>query len=140
MADGGGKVDWYGEQILLRIEDATQEMLDELALLGEGKAKENVVANDQVDTGFMMNAVYAVTSKGDDLSARSGEYVNRAGETVHREAVAPRGVGDAQAAIACAAEYAIHQEMRNSYLFRALEQVAGEAGGVIERVGKDKLG
>jgi hypothetical protein len=140
VAGDGGQVNWYGEDVMLRIADATQETLDELALVGEGNAKQNIVANNQVDTGFMVNSVYAITSKGHDLSAASGEYANRSGQMVHRDAGDAQSVDEGEAAIACAAEYAIHQEMRNSFLYRALEQLANEAGGVIERVGREQLG
>lgn len=133
------QVNWYGEDVTLRIKGATQDVLDQLAIEGEGLAKINIRENDQIDTGFMMNSVAAVTSKGASQVPPSGEYPNRAGETVHRESVPLPAAEEGSAGIGCAAEYAIHQEMKQSFLYRALEKLAERVGGVIERVAREKM-
>ena len=140
MADTA-TVNWYGDRVTLKVKGAKQKILDELALVGEGKAKMNIVANNQVDTGFMLNSVYAVTSKGvASKPSGGGTFTNRLGQTVTRRAGPVHGkVAEGESAIAAAAEYAIHQEMKKSFLYRALEQIASEAGGIIERIGAEEL-
>lgn len=133
------QVNWYGEDVTLKIAGATQEMLDQLALEGEGLAKINIRENDQIDTGFMMNSVAAITSKGIGELPLSGEYEDRAGKMVHRESVPLPEAEAGSAGIGCAAEYAIYQEMKQSFLYRALEKLSERLDAVIERVAREKV-
>jgi len=133
------KVEWYGDEALLVIDEATDEFVTRLAFQGEGLAK----ADAPVDTGFMRNAIYGLGPAGShrDEAWPDGEYVSRetGKRAVHRKANEPdleRGT----AAIHGAAEYTIYQEERVGFLYRALEQLQRYAGGVIERVGKEYLG
>lgn len=129
------QVNWYGERVMLTVKSATRKALAELALRGAQLAIENIQANDQIDTGFMMNTVYSVTPDGSvSPTWGPGEYLDRLGRLVSRQAAAPVTVGKDQAAVGCVAEYAVYQEMVNSFLYRALEQLADEAGGIISTV------
>ena len=129
------QVNWYGERVILRVKGANREILTRLALQGEQLAKENIQANDQIDTGFMMNTVYSVApGSGASPTWAPGQYLDKNGRTVMRQAGAPVSVGPDEAAVGCVAEYAIHQEMANSFLYRALEQLVAESGGIISSV------
>jgi len=122
-------VNWYKQRALLEIEDATDDLLLALALRGEGKAKINITDNDQIDTGFMRNAIYAVGPGQSNYheTQPSGFYTNTDGEQVARERLPETvEVKKHEAAIVVAAEYAVHQEMRQSFLYKALEQLKGE--------------
>lgn len=136
------EVNWYGEEIKLIVKGATRKILDELALVGEGLAKINIAANNQIDTGFMLNSVYSVGSNGVNNEPAEEQIMrDKTGEWVLRQ----RGnvvssVPDDEAVIACAASYAIYQEMRQSFLYAALEKLQSDGQGVIERIGAEELG
>lgn len=116
---------------------ATEEALAKLASQIEGQTKANIADNDQIDTGFMMNSVYAISRRDSSYTAAdpSGEYRNKVGESVKRK-LAPeeRLPNDAAAGVIVGAVYAIYQETRDSFLFKAAEKVAGQAGGICEPV------
>lgn len=135
------RVDWYEDEVMLRLEDATDDLLKQAAFQMEAHTKTNIRNNGQVDTGFMMNSVYAIYPDGSDsydATNASGKYQNRSGDSVERN-LAPRRTleDDAGAGVAVGAEYAAYQEQQNSFLYRALEQVQEEVGGIIETVAHD---
>jgi hypothetical protein len=130
------QVNWYGEQVILRVKGATRELLARLALQGEQLAKENIQANNQIDTGFMLNTVYSMGPGGAASPVwESGQYTDKAGKLVQRRGGTPAPVGPDEAAVGCVAEYAVYQELANSFLYRAMELLASDAGGIIGSVG-----
>ena len=131
-----GKVNWYENDVLLKIAGATDDVLNSLALYVEGEAKVNM----NVDTGFMRNATYTILVNGDTgTGAESGSYTNRAGKSVQRNRVAVPAIPEGAAAVHSAAEYAIFQELLNPSLYPALEKAKKIAKGVIEEIGKAQL-
>lgn len=119
------EVKWYQSEVTLKLENATAEALEAAAFDIMGLAKQNIVSNDQVDTGFMVNSVYA---KGP-------------GETNYRDAVAAHAFnpdadffpeaalsGELEAVVAVAAEYGIWQEWMKPYLYPALVKGAKNVG------------
>ncbi|MCA9941637.1 MAG: hypothetical protein KC418_23515, partial [Anaerolineales bacterium] len=56
-----GRLTWRKREVMLAVKDATAAGMNKLALRVESEAKQNIVANDQVDTGFMLNTVYHVS-------------------------------------------------------------------------------
>jgi len=151
------EVRWDKEQVILRLRDATQKGINAAAHQVEAHAKVNIQQNKQIDTGFMLNSGYTVTPTssgfisagarafnarsekyfGKRVSRRQRQRVNVAERLLGDEAQLPRG--EVAAAVAFAASYAVWQEIRNSFLYRALTQVAAEAGGIIERVAKGEM-
>lgn len=127
------KVDWYGKDVMLAVDEMSQEALLEIALRVEERAKGNIVANDQVDTGFMLNSGYTVSAMGQSTYGEARQAENRNPKARLMPEVR---LGEALAAVAFGAEYAVYQEMLKSFLYRAAEQVANEAGGIIEEVGR----
>jgi hypothetical protein len=135
----------YKHDVTLRLEKATDEILTALALQGEGLAKVNIRDNGQIDTGFMMNSVFTITPKGSnygDAKAAAGRSYrsSKTGAAVdHSDDLAPepRLPDPHSAAIAVGANYAVYQENQNSFLYRAVEQLRGQAGGVVEKVARD---
>ena len=126
-----GKVDWYANDVLLRVEGATDELLAQLAFYVEGEAK----VGAPVDTGFMRNAIYALAPDQNHRSTAEAESA----------AIADRGlapfpdVKPHEAAVHGAAEYTIYQEMLRSFLYDALEKARKVAPGIIQEVGRDRF-
>ena len=126
-----GKVNWYANDVILRVEGATDELLAQLAFYVEGEAK----VGAPVDTGFMRNAIYALAPDQNHRSTAEAESA----------AVADRGLApfpdvDAhEAAVHGAAEYTIYQEMLRSFLYDALEKARKVAPGIIQEVGRDRF-
>lgn len=122
---------WYGDEVKkLILNKATPEMITAAALLVEGQAKVNIRENGQIDTGFMLNSVYAV-----------GPGVNSYGPAVvaGKTAAGPASPSSGGAVVGVAAEYAIYQEERLAYLYPALETVAGRMEGQIVSAGRKAL-
>jgi hypothetical protein len=133
----GGEVNWYKEEVIAHFTGLNRKGLAAVAARIEGQAKINIVANDQVDTGFMLNTVYHVAEDGSSYGQTDsgGYYTNQEGQQVQREAApeAPLPAGY-DALVAVGANYAIFQEMAESFLYQALLDVAAEAGSIIETV------
>lgn len=134
------KVNWYGEKVRLHFEEITRRGLEAVAAEIAGRAMINITDNNQVDTGFMRNSVYFATEEGSSYNEtdKDGLHLNRLGELVEREMAPEAPLPEEYAALVCVgANYAIFQEMDNPFLYPALEQVAAEAGGIIEAVAND---
>lgn len=131
-----GKVTTYVKEIRMLAKEANEAALAAIALQLEGQTKANIVANDQVDTGFMLNSVYSVTSRdstyGDTMA--SGPMQNVSGEYVERKMAPEVKVGPGEGAVAVGAEYAVFQEAKKSFLLRAAEQVAQQVGAIVEPI------
>lgn len=132
------RINWYDNRVKLEIANATARMIDAIAFQIEGTAKVNITNNGQVDTGFMRNSVYAITASRNtfnDIDA-NGEYVSsKTRQTVQRAAEPnPPDPPKGGAIVGVAAEYAVYQEMRQSFLFDAVEQVAQSVDSVISGI------
>ncbi|MCA9936194.1 MAG: hypothetical protein H6662_15615 [Ardenticatenaceae bacterium] len=134
------KVDWFGEDVMLKVVSATRQAIEATAIRVVGQTEINITANNQVDTGFMRNSVYFATK--DDSTYEDadtdGAYVNLQGDLVERS-LAPEAPLPAEydALVCIGADYAIFQEMANSFLYPALQQVRGEVKGILQRTAKE---
>jgi hypothetical protein len=139
MADG--VVRFYPARAIGRVRVATQVGLTKLAFDIEAGTKQNIVGNDQVDTGFMLNSVYTVTPASSGYAAaqaaaqactrgRDGRAVDHI-DDMAMEVVRPL---DLRTGVAVGANYAIYQELRKSFFYAAAEAVLQRAGGTLERV------
>ena len=141
MTDQTSQVNWYEDEVMLALENATDELLQAAAFQLEAHTKVNIRSNGQIDTGFMLNSVYALYPDGSDTydaTHASGNYQNRNGDSVARGLAPRRSLEDgAGAGVAVGAEYAAYQEQQNSFLYRALEQVRDDIGGIIQQVARD---
>lgn len=143
MADEQGRIDWRKQDVVLKVSKATDELLTQLAFQGEALAKVNVVGNDQVDTGFMLNSIYGIGPNGDhyDQTDESGTYLSEmGGQMVERVRADKINLQPHEAAIAAAASYAVYQEMKQSFLYRALEELAGDLGAAVEIAAREMDG
>lgn len=113
--------------------EAIAEVLLAVGYQVEGQTKVNITDNGQVDTGFMLNSVYTTGNNGSTYGAAE----RQAGARDPDGEMAPEVDAGDGVAVAVGAEYAIHQEEKNSFLYRAAEQVAGSvAEAEIRRVAR----
>lgn len=124
------KINWYREKVLAALKDAEGEVLATLAFRALEHAMTNVQANDQIDTGFMLNSGYAVSSKRDNYAEAMADAAARA----PREAAPKVQPGQNESIAGFAAEYAVYQEMRQTFLFKGAEQAGDELGAIIRTV------
>ena len=127
MANLQIEIDWFADKVTLAAQQALN--LEGLAFRIEERTKDNIVSNDQIDTGFMLNSTYVVSSKFDTFvgGTRPG---GRSGSTA---GMGPKVTvpDDDTYAIVVGAEYAIYQEQSQSFLYKALTQAAAEVQGQV---------
>jgi hypothetical protein len=137
------KVTTYLKEIKVRVKNGSTKALQQLALQIEGQTKANITANNQVDTGFMLNSVYTIFEGSSTYgnTDASGTKLDRMAEFVERKIAPEESLeGDAVAAVCVGAEYAVFQEARQSFLQTAAEQVATQAGAICEPVFEEFAG
>lgn len=125
------KINWYKEKAMLAMKDPGRKLLLAYGFQVEANAKVNITDNDQIDTGFMRNSVY-VTGAGESTynnADASGTYTGKAGDTVQRNIAPEETPGRDSVYVTVGAEYAIYQEMQESFLYKALEQTVGVVPG-----------
>ena len=121
---------WYFNEVKRAFQPQIDKLLDDKAQNIVEHGQDNIQANDQIDTGFMRDSGYVVSAERNThdsvglnevrLSSRNGQYVKRS----RAEAPPPSRGDDVIAGFA--ADYTIDQELRNSFLWRGVEQVAAE--------------
>lgn len=127
-----GKVDFYTGKVLVELRAATRETIAAVAHRIEERARANIVANDQVDTGAMLNGIYVVLPDGGNYGAAKAA----AAACNPKGRLAPAvelGSNDA-AAVAAGMEYSIYQEARQSFLYKAAEETAPELAGLLKTI------
>lgn len=135
------------DHVRTTIRGATQKALEAVAFQTEGRAKVKVRDNDQIDTGFMLNSIYTVTpgttgypaargaAEAKTKSKRTGSEVDHSGNMAPAQQL-PDGVA---AAVVVGANYAIYQEVQQSFLYAGAEEAAREAGGTCEKVFREEV-
>ncbi len=127
------KVTMYLDHVEMRVENATEEALHRVALEVEGHAKVNIVANDQIDTGFMLNSVYVESRRGSTYgNTRPGDESIKA----PRHKIPNKY---ASTAIIVAAVYSIYQEVMQPFLRPAGSAVMNRVNGIMEPVYRTKI-
>lgn len=120
------------DHVRVRVKEATEEGLLAVAFQIEGVTKRNIVTNDQIDTGFMLNTVYVESQKA---STFDQTWDNRPGAVEDMKAPKPPVGGRyAEVAVVVGAIYAIFQEMLDPFLRPAANEVAQSAGAIAEPV------
>lgn len=132
-----GGLTWNDRAFKARLRRASRQVVAELAYWIEAQAKANIVANNQVDTGFMLNSVYAVGPDGDSHYSQAQSAAQIQAEREMGAEIRPDD--NDSAVVAVGAGYAIYQEADNSFLYRALEQAQAVAPDLIEQVGREEF-
>ena len=94
----------------------------------------NITANDQIDTGFMLNSVYSVLPDGDSYT----EAVTKARSRASRDMAPKASLDGADGAVACGAEYAMSQELRKAFLLPAVDQASDDFPNIITEVSRSE--
>lgn len=132
-------VNWYGETVKAHTKQNGKKALLALAFQIEAQAKINITNNGQIDTGFMRNSVY-VSGAGESSYGNtdpSGLYPSRKSGTDEDRELGPELTPpNEDVYVVVGAGYAIHQENRQSFLYEALEQVAGNGDVTISRAAR----
>ena len=115
-------VKWYGARLQKMLDGAEDRILRKAAMQCVAHAKVNIVQNDQVDTGFMLNSGYMATEREDTYGQIRGD-----GDKAPK-----RTAGKHRAIAAFAANYAIYQEASRSFLYKSLEQTAKDLPQIIK--------
>jgi hypothetical protein len=119
-------VKFYKSRVKLQLQDKKRDIIKQAALRIRERAGINVVNNNQIDTGAMANAFYVVLPDEDTYGDAANEAETRnPGQTGNKISL------QHDALVANAMEYAIEQEMVQSFLFKAAEDTAKEFDGVI---------
>jgi hypothetical protein len=92
------------EKVAKAIKPATAQVIRKVALDGEGHVKAQIQANNQIDTSFMLNSVYNITSNSSTYKGGAKAFPELA-----------RPSSETEAYIAVAAEYGIIQEFGSIY-------------------------
>lgn len=122
---------FYQSQVRAAVERATDKLLREIVFTGEGLVAANIQENDQIDTGFMWNSVYAATPGDSHYGAAKALAEARNSKAEMSPEVMP---GQHEAILAVGAEYAIYQEARKSFLWKAIEQLKAEFPQIVKAV------
>ena len=118
-----GVTEWYGEDLVALVENATQQALTAVALQIEGLAKRNVVGNNQVDTGFMLNSVYAFSPDTDHYGqAKSAAQSKKDRTDVFHDKAQVTDEGGPWSAVAVGAKYGVYQERAKPFLEPAMAE------------------
>lgn len=92
------------------------------------QAKDNISGNNQIDTSFMRTSTYIMHEEGNTYSQTmpDGDYFGaKSQRTAPREKAPIADLGTAQGAVVVGAVYTIYNEIRNPFLYPALESGAG---------------
>ena len=121
-------VNWYGDRVAARVRGAQRLFIRAVALQVEGQTKVNIVANNQVDTGFMLNSVYTAAPDINDYADAVSNASGRNAEAIMAPAQLP--ADDMSAIVGVGASYALYQEERHSFLLAAIWTVANQLPNV----------
>ena len=140
------KVNLRIREVKATIKNANDEVLKQFAYRITERTQMNIRENDQIDTGFMVNAIYPIWEDGSEyaqakLQASGHRTSSKTGRTVDRDRMAPeaRLKSGASAAVVVGANYAIYQEQRMPFLWPAAEESAREFGGTAQRIYEEKV-
>jgi len=130
------KIDWFGDEVSVLVEKATQKIVDQLSLACEAQTKTNITRNGQVDTGFMRSSAWSSAGGGSGRSGQSAAGRVQSAANRSRGSVRGRGRG-ASASAGVSANYAIYNEIRIPFLYPALQSLKGSK--TIAIVAKNKI-
>lgn len=127
---------WYASNVKASFKRPIQDGLTNVAMLVRRQAQRNLTENNQVDTKHLWNSIYVATPEKVTTIPPDGDYLStKTGQMVRRES-GPVAQPQEGVVVGAAASHSIYPELRNSYLYRAIEQVAGrEAEGAMVGLG-----
>lgn len=140
------EVKFYLDHVVAVVEEATEEVLKKLAFRIVERTQLNIRENDQIDTGFMVNSVYALWKDGSGHSQAESQAAAAApqsakgyGKREPRQVVEEKLPPDVQAGVVVGANYAVFQEAIKPFLYPGAQAAAAEFGGEAEQVFRQAL-
>lgn len=127
---------YHNRDLRINVASAVTDTLNEAAFQGEALAKQFMVENDTIDTGFALNTIHAIPVDSDGVPGTVAAMVDQEGRTVLRESNDLPGTDATTSAIGIGANYGVYIELDAPFLFPAAEQVAQDFGATVERVGR----
>jgi hypothetical protein len=129
------QVKLYLDEMMTKVNDATEALLSKLALRTEERTKMNIRTNGQIDTGFMVNSIYTITSKGSGYANAASAVNNTHSSKTGREVDHSKDMADAatldeplSSAVVVGANYAVFNEARKAFLYPAASDASREFG------------
>lgn len=136
------KSKWYTKEVSLTLEGATADVLGGAAFQIEAEAKINIRNNRQIDTGFMLNSVWAILPEDADPIPESQDFEQATNDAKAQNTDAEMGnkpsIPASGAAAGVGASYAVYNEMRNPFMWPAIEATQQKMGGIVDDVAKKK--
>jgi hypothetical protein len=129
---------YHNRELRAQVAGAEIDILNEAAFEAEGLAKQNMVANDSIDTGFALNTIHAIPVGSDGIPATVAAMTDSQGCTVVRESADLPGMDDHSSGVGVGANYGIYIELDAPFIFPAVDQVAKRLGATVERVGRKR--
>lgn len=143
-----GTLVWRANDVTLLVKGATAEGLQVAAGRVQQQAQANVEENDQIDTGMMQAAIYYNGQAGGNYAearrlaaARAEQPGRKSGQLNDPDRIGAEENPPADgmtAVVVAGADYSIYQEERQSFLYKALEQVGRDVGGIIQVAARRK--
>jgi hypothetical protein len=127
---------YHNRDLRINVAGAETDILNEAAFQAEGLAKQNMVTNDSIDTGFALNTIHAIPVASDGIPGTVAALSDQEGRTVLRESNDLPGTTEHSSAVGIGANYGVYIELDKPFLFPAAEQVAKDFGATVERVGR----
>lgn len=112
---------------------AIEGILNDIAAQAEAYAKSNIIANDTVDTGFMLNATYGIKTDSDGQPGESTTMTSKDGQKVRRTSSTGPSTDKRTSAVGCGADYAIYVELDHPFIGPAGDQVEGDMDRIIAK-------
>lgn len=116
---------WYASNVKATFKRPIADGLTNVAMLTRRQARRNLTENDQVDTKFLWNSIYVATPEKMTPIPPDGEYLAKKSGRMEKRHSGPIVQPKEGAHVGVAADYGVYVELDNSFLFRAIEQVAG---------------
>lgn len=116
---------WFASNCKASFKPEEKKGITRVSLRGRRQARRNLTENGQVDTKFLWNSIGVAASEKVTPVPPDGEYLStKTGKMVKRSS-GPIPIPQDDAVLFVAADYAVYVELDNSFLFRAIEQIAG---------------
>lgn len=129
----GSRFDSKVVDVAALCETAKTAILNDIAAQAEAYAKRNIIQNDSVDTGFMANATYGITTKSNGVAPESQTLKDRQGNVVTRRSDGLDGTDKDTSAVGCGANYAIFVELTAPFIGPAGIQVEDDIPAIIRK-------
>lgn len=133
MAKPGGTFRSNIPAVAGAVDDSKRNILNQIAHQAEALAKQNIIKNDTVDTGFMGNATHALTTSSDGVPAETQIMTDQDGRQVERRSNGLPTTDDDTSAVGCGADYAIFVELNYPFIGPAGQDVIDDVPGIIAR-------